>query len=76
MIALVAYLPLPTFEGAYLFFSSRLLWLFTYSCLAVAAVLVYFLNPIVTLIITPIIAALIYLLYYIVFEQNIWNPYI
>jgi len=63
-------LPIPPLDGSHIFFASRLLFVFNIAAVAVFALSIYFLSIFVSLMIAIVIAALVWLVYYWVFETK------
>jgi Zn-dependent protease len=70
IIALCLLLPLPKLDGIHLFFSSRLWYFFLTGIILGISILIFFTGIILTIIGGIAIGAVIYLLYYIMYEMK------
>lgn len=71
VVALCAFLPLPRLDGLHLFYSSRLWYFFLYGIIIGISILIFFANVFYTLIGGIAIGALIWFLFWLIYERTI-----
>ena len=66
-------LPIPPADGSRTYFGSRMVYVFEFSTIVVAGILLYVnLNPLLTIIVSLLVAAIIWVLYYVTLENRLW----
>ena len=72
IFAIVAMLPFPEFNGFYVFFSSRLLYIFAHTLITALGLMFIFLsNILLSLILAPTISAIAWIIFYTSYEKKL-----